>query len=288
MAGLQESVHRIRAFGSVAISLGQVALARVDGMATLWRTRAVDCAAGQLIVRESGGLVDFPGFPDLTAPLDLEPHAPLLAARTPEGLEDLADARRLAGRVEPHRLVAGRAPRRPHRLRAARRHRLAGDLDAFTDDAIARVTEYTRPDARARDPAARGDHPPPVAAGEPRLDADDHAAAGVQAPARAAADEGDRRRAHRRGDRRRRRLPRPARARPVRARPHRRRLARAPAVRRAEPPRGRAASSRSTRPSSSRGSRSTRSRTPCSSPACRGCASTWPASCARCSRASTR
>lgn len=90
MSGLQESVHRIRAFGSVAISLGQVALARVDGMATLWRTRAVDCAAGQLIVRESGGVVDFPGFPDLTAPLDLEPHAPLLAARTPEGLQDLA------------------------------------------------------------------------------------------------------------------------------------------------------------------------------------------------------
>jgi myo-inositol-1(or 4)-monophosphatase len=90
MPCMQESVHRIRAFGSVAISLGQVALARVDGMATLWRTRAVDCAAGQLIVRESGGVVDFPGFPDLSAPLDLEPHAPLLAARTPEGLADLA------------------------------------------------------------------------------------------------------------------------------------------------------------------------------------------------------
>jgi myo-inositol-1(or 4)-monophosphatase len=90
IGGLQERVHRLRAFGSVAISLGQVALARVDGMATLWRTRAVDCAAGQLIVRESGGVVDFPGFPDLSAPLDLEPHAPLLAARTSEGLEDLA------------------------------------------------------------------------------------------------------------------------------------------------------------------------------------------------------
>jgi myo-inositol-1(or 4)-monophosphatase len=89
IAGLQERVHRVRAFGSVAISLGQVALARVDGMATLWRTRAVDCAAGQLLVRESGGHVAFLGYPDLSAPLDLEPHAPLVAARTREGLEDL-------------------------------------------------------------------------------------------------------------------------------------------------------------------------------------------------------
>jgi myo-inositol-1(or 4)-monophosphatase len=89
IGGLQERVHRIRAFGSIAISLGQVALARVDGMATLWRTRAVDCAAGQLIVRESGGHVAFLGYDDLSAPLDLVPHAPLVAARTREGLEDL-------------------------------------------------------------------------------------------------------------------------------------------------------------------------------------------------------
>jgi myo-inositol-1(or 4)-monophosphatase len=89
IGGLQEHVHRVRAFGSVAISLGQVALARVDGMVTLWRTRAVDCAAGQLIVRESGGHVAFLGFEDLSAPLDLPPHAPLVAARTPEGLADL-------------------------------------------------------------------------------------------------------------------------------------------------------------------------------------------------------
>jgi myo-inositol-1(or 4)-monophosphatase len=90
IGGLQERVHRMRAFGSIAISLGQVALGRVDGMVTLWRTRAVDCAAGQLLVRESGGHVAFLGYEDLSAPLDLEPHAPLIAARTPEGLEDLA------------------------------------------------------------------------------------------------------------------------------------------------------------------------------------------------------
>ena len=42
MDALEEHVHRIRAIGSVAISLCQVAIARVDGMVTLWRTRAVD------------------------------------------------------------------------------------------------------------------------------------------------------------------------------------------------------------------------------------------------------
>jgi myo-inositol-1(or 4)-monophosphatase len=85
---LESRVHRIRALGSVAISLCQVASARVDGMLTLWRTRAVDAAAGQLIVRESGGHVIFPGC-ELACPLDLEPHAPVVAALTERGLEDL-------------------------------------------------------------------------------------------------------------------------------------------------------------------------------------------------------
>jgi myo-inositol-1(or 4)-monophosphatase len=89
--GLLEHVHRIRAIGAVAISLTQVALTRVDGMATLWRTRAVDCAAAQLIVRESGGVVAFPGCDaPLDCPLDNEPHAPVVGARTPEDLDRLA------------------------------------------------------------------------------------------------------------------------------------------------------------------------------------------------------
>src|ERR671928_1175849 len=56
--------HRLRAMGSIAISLCQVAAARVDGMATLWKCRAVDAAAAQLIVRESGGLVAFTSMPE--------------------------------------------------------------------------------------------------------------------------------------------------------------------------------------------------------------------------------
>jgi myo-inositol-1(or 4)-monophosphatase len=90
-ADLREVAHRIRALGTIAVSLCQLAAGRVDGFVTLWRCRAVDVAAAQLIVRESGGLVAFRGFDDpLGAPLDLLPHAPVIAARTPESLELLS------------------------------------------------------------------------------------------------------------------------------------------------------------------------------------------------------
>jgi myo-inositol-1(or 4)-monophosphatase len=82
--------HRIRALGSTAISVCQVAATRVDGMATLWRCRSVDVAAAQFVVRESGGHVAFPGADTpLGAPLDLRPHFPVIAARTPETLARL-------------------------------------------------------------------------------------------------------------------------------------------------------------------------------------------------------
>jgi myo-inositol-1(or 4)-monophosphatase len=56
-------------------------------MVTLWRCRAVDAAAAQLIVRESGGLIWFTAYDDpLAAPLDLRPHSPVVAARTSESL----------------------------------------------------------------------------------------------------------------------------------------------------------------------------------------------------------
>jgi myo-inositol-1(or 4)-monophosphatase len=88
---LAETAHRLRAIGAIAVSLCQVAATRVDGMATLWKCRAVDAAAAQLIVRESGGLVAFPGAATpLGAPLDLEPHWPVVAARTQAALDELA------------------------------------------------------------------------------------------------------------------------------------------------------------------------------------------------------
>jgi myo-inositol-1(or 4)-monophosphatase len=88
---LPEQAARVRALGSIAITLCQVAAARLDGMFTIKRTRAVDAAAGQLIVREAGGHVAFPGFADpLGAPLDLVAHSPVVAARSAATLADLS------------------------------------------------------------------------------------------------------------------------------------------------------------------------------------------------------
>ena len=83
---LEETAHRLRAIGAIAVSLCQVAAARFDAMASLKRCRAVDAAAAQLIVREAGGQVAFIAFDDpLAAPLDLEPRSPVIAARTARG-----------------------------------------------------------------------------------------------------------------------------------------------------------------------------------------------------------
>src|SRR3954447_5507115 len=89
-AELAEVAHRLRAIGAIAVSLCQVAAARFDAMATLKRSRAVDAAAGQLIVREAGGRVAFTAYDDpLGAPLDLEPRSPVVAARTDAGLAEI-------------------------------------------------------------------------------------------------------------------------------------------------------------------------------------------------------
>jgi myo-inositol-1(or 4)-monophosphatase len=88
---LEETSHRLRAIGAIAVSLCQVAGGRFDAMASLKRCRAVDAAAAQLIVREAGGEVAFIAYDDpLAAPLDLEPRSPVVAARTREGLAQVA------------------------------------------------------------------------------------------------------------------------------------------------------------------------------------------------------
>jgi myo-inositol-1(or 4)-monophosphatase len=88
--GLVESAHRLRALGAIAITLCEVAAARLDGMVTLIPSRGVDSAAGQLIVREAGGVVSFPDCDEpLGAPLDSTPMSHLVAARTERGLHDL-------------------------------------------------------------------------------------------------------------------------------------------------------------------------------------------------------
>ncbi len=87
---LVDSAHRLRALGAIAVTLCQVAAARYDGMVTLRRCRGVDAAAGQLIVREAGGLVSFCDREDpLGAPLDATPSSHLVAARSAEALREL-------------------------------------------------------------------------------------------------------------------------------------------------------------------------------------------------------
>ena len=88
---LAESCYRLRALGTMASTVCQVAAARLDGMVSLKRCRAVDVAAAQLIVREAGGYVAFPWCDEpLGAPLDIPPHSPIVAARTEPTLAELA------------------------------------------------------------------------------------------------------------------------------------------------------------------------------------------------------
>jgi myo-inositol-1(or 4)-monophosphatase len=87
---LVNTAYRLRALGTIAASLCQVAGARFDGMISLRRSRGVDAAAGQLIVRESGGFVSFPTCPEpLAAPLDAAPASPVIAARSVNTLHAL-------------------------------------------------------------------------------------------------------------------------------------------------------------------------------------------------------
>jgi myo-inositol-1(or 4)-monophosphatase len=83
--------HRVRAYGSIAYSLCQLAAGRIDAMATLWHARSVDAAAAQLILRESGGELIFTACGEpLGMTLDLDSRSPILAARSPATLRELA------------------------------------------------------------------------------------------------------------------------------------------------------------------------------------------------------
>ncbi len=88
---LVASAYRLRAMGTIAAALCQVAAGRLDALVSLRACRAVDAAAGQLIVREGGGVVLFPAFSDpLAAPLDVLPHSQVVAARVRATAEELA------------------------------------------------------------------------------------------------------------------------------------------------------------------------------------------------------
>jgi myo-inositol-1(or 4)-monophosphatase len=88
---LHDVSRRLRVIGAIAVTLCQVAAARLDGMVSLLDCRAVDAAAAQLIVREAGGFVAFPRCDEpLAAPLDVAARSPVVAARSSETLAALA------------------------------------------------------------------------------------------------------------------------------------------------------------------------------------------------------
>ncbi len=89
--------RRLRALGSVAMTLCLTAAGQLDAMLSLRPIRSVDAAAAQLLVTEAGGAVAFPADDALT----LDMRSPVLAARDAELLE------RLRSTFRPER----RAPR---------------------------------------------------------------------------------------------------------------------------------------------------------------------------------
>jgi myo-inositol-1(or 4)-monophosphatase len=78
IAGLE--ARRIRALGSVAVTLAFVAEGAMDAMLSLRPIRSVDAAAGALLVREAGGAVAFPEAGD-RASLGLDMRSRVIAAR---------------------------------------------------------------------------------------------------------------------------------------------------------------------------------------------------------------
>src|ERR687895_420326 len=80
--------ERVRAMGSVAVTLCLVAAGQLDAMVSLRDVRSVDAAAGQLLVEEAGGAVRFPADDSLS----LAMRSPVAAARDFATLERVLGA----------------------------------------------------------------------------------------------------------------------------------------------------------------------------------------------------
>jgi myo-inositol-1(or 4)-monophosphatase len=85
---------RLRSVGSIAISGCWIAAGRFDGMLTTRPCRSVDIAAAQLVAREAGAVVEFPGVGLEGAGLDLDARYQVVSALDAELLEPLLDALR--------------------------------------------------------------------------------------------------------------------------------------------------------------------------------------------------
>ena len=86
LASLEGRAYRIRAVGSIAITMAYVAAGRFDAMFSARPCRSVDAAAAQLIVREAGGEVLFGDLDLDAAPLGLDARYPVCASRRSEHL----------------------------------------------------------------------------------------------------------------------------------------------------------------------------------------------------------
>jgi myo-inositol-1(or 4)-monophosphatase len=88
--------YRVRVIGSIAITLCYVAAGRLDAMLSARACRSVDAAAGQLIVTEAGGQVEFARFRLEEAGLGLDARYPVLAGLDAEMLATVRAAQALA------------------------------------------------------------------------------------------------------------------------------------------------------------------------------------------------
>ena len=91
---LVERAFRIRAIGSLALTLCYVGGGRLDGMLSGRPSRSVDVAAAQLIAREAGASVDFPEVGLTGAHLDLAARFDVAAGLDEEMLSTLLEVRR--------------------------------------------------------------------------------------------------------------------------------------------------------------------------------------------------
>ena len=95
LAALEGKAYRMRAVGSIAISLCYVAGGRFDGMLTGRACRSVDAAAGQLVARQAGAEVVFNGA-GLDVSLDLDARYHVAAALDRDLLAPVLDAQQQA------------------------------------------------------------------------------------------------------------------------------------------------------------------------------------------------
>ena len=94
---LADDVYRLRAVGSLAITMTYVAAARFDGMLGLRPARSVDVAASQLICREAGAAVAFGDLDPTAAGLGLKERYPVAACCAADRLDILLAAQRQVG-----------------------------------------------------------------------------------------------------------------------------------------------------------------------------------------------